>query len=476
MAKTTTNRILYWLLIFLAAISLTGLACRAIAPTDWAPAPTLIVQVSEPSPEPSITPQTGQPETTPPASDPTAIANAENLAIPGTETPAPTQMPKDLQMRVFEDLWQTVNDIYLYPDFNGLDWDAVHTEYSQKIEAGMSNDDFYEAMREMINRLGDNHSAFLSPDDAKAAAEELAGSYNYVGIGVYISPSPDNTRAVILFVFENSPAEKAGLKARDSILSANGEPIIDEDGYLKSIIRGPEGTEVTVEVQTPGEAPRMVTITRRAISSNIALPHTVITSPGGKRIGYIFLFTFYNSTIPDLFKEALADMTAEGPLDGLIIDDRENGGGSIAAMSDVLSYFSSGVLGHFASRQQEYALDVGSGTDLSGSQSYPLVILIGKGSYSAGELFPGILQNIGRAYLIGETTNGVVETKYIYDFEDGSQAEISAEVFRPLNNPDKIWQNVGVTPDLEVANVWDQYPVEQEPAVIAGMNYIDSQK
>jgi len=119
---------------------------------------------------------------------------------------------------------------------------------------------------------------------------------------------------------------------------------------------------------------------------------------------------------------------------------------------------------------------VGSGTDLSGSQSYPLVILIGKGSYSAGELFPGILQNIGRAYLIGETTNGVVETKYTYDFEDGSQAEISAEVFRPLNNPDKIWQNVGVTPDLEVANAWDQFPVEQEPAVISGMSYIDAQK
>ena len=102
-----------------------------------------------------------------------------------------------------------------------------------------------------------------------------------------------------------------------------------------------------------------------------------------------------------------------------------------------------------------------------------VVILIGKGSFSAGELFPGILQDMGRAYLIGETTNGVVESKYIYDFEDGSQAEISAEAFRPINQPDKTWQNAGVTPDLETPNTWDQYPLEQEPAVLTALQYFD---
>ena len=478
MKKTQTNRMIYWLLILLAALSLIGLACRALSPTARTPAPTLAVKMVEPSTEvpATQTPKASQPETTPDPSDPTAAATVDNLAVAGTETPVPTQMPTDLQMRVFENLWQTVNDIYLYPDFNGLDWNAVHTEYQQKIEAGMSNQDFYTAMREIIDSLGDNHSYFLSPDEAKAQAEELSGSYNYVGIGVYLSPSPDNTRAVILSVFPNSPAEKAGLKPRDSILTANGEPIIDENGFLKTIIRGPEGTQVTVEVQTPGEEPRTLTITRSAINSNISLPHNVITSPAGKRIGYITLFTFNNSTIPDIFKQTLEEMSSEGSLNGLIIDVRGNEGGSIKAMTDVLSYFTSGVLGHFKSREQDNALDVGAGEDLSGSQTYPVVILIGKGSYSAGEIFPGIMQDMGRAYLIGETTNGVVETKYVYDFEDGSEAEIAAEAFHPINHPDTTWQNVGVIPDLEMPNQWDKFTVAQEPAVIAGLNYIDTQK
>lgn len=59
---------------------------------------------------------------------------------------------------MFEQVWATVNQDYLYPDFNGLDWDAVHTEVRGKIEAGLSDEAFYDLMEETIVRLGDNHS------------------------------------------------------------------------------------------------------------------------------------------------------------------------------------------------------------------------------------------------------------------------------------------------------------------------------
>ncbi len=476
------QRLIFLAFLLLAVLSFSSLACQAayrlasgeplssqvspVAEVQTTPAP---VQPGGGDAEPTETGRPIRPQVTPQP----GTTDAAPTADPHLPTESPTPMPKDLQVRVFEDLWKTVKDVYLYPDFNGLDWDAVHVEYRKKIDDGLTNQQFYSDMREMIDRLGDNHSAFLSPDEAKAQAQEYAGNYNFVGIGVLVSASEDKTRAVILVVFADSPAEKAGLKPRDSIFTADGQAIIDATGAIRPIIRGPAGTQVTLEVQTPGTDKRKVTITRAAINSSMTLPHSVLTSPGGKRVGYIFLMTFNDSTVPASIRDAINEMSAPGPLDGLIIDDRENSGGAVNLMEEVLSYFSKGVVGHFYNREKDEAVDLKKGKDLHGSQTMPLVILVGKGSYSAGEIFPGILQDLGRAYLIGETTNGVVELKYVYSFEDGSQAEIAAESFRPLNHPNTTWEKVGVKPDQEVVSSWDQYSVENDPAVVAALQHID---
>jgi hypothetical protein len=115
-------------------------------------------------------------------------------------------------------LWTTINDQYLYPDFNGQDWDAVYTEVRQQVEAGLSNQDFYLAMAEMVDRLGDDHSVYLSPEEVAAEDAEYAGNLNYVGIGILITAVPENGSGVILVVFPGSPAEQAGLQPRDNIL------------------------------------------------------------------------------------------------------------------------------------------------------------------------------------------------------------------------------------------------------------------
>ena len=103
-----------------------------------------------------------------------------------TPSPSPTTAPTPsaMQLRVFEKLWGLVRERYIYPDFNGLDWDAVHEEYGQKIKGGLTSEAFYAAMDEMIFRLGDEHSVFLSPEMVKAEDAEFAGENDYVGIGV----------------------------------------------------------------------------------------------------------------------------------------------------------------------------------------------------------------------------------------------------------------------------------------------------
>jgi carboxyl-terminal processing protease len=184
---------------------------------------------------------------------PTLLPSSTQTWLPGTPTPTP--LPLAFQLQVFEALWQTVNDEYLYPDFNGLDWNAVHVDYRLRIEEGLSNADFYIAMADMIYSLGDDHSHFLTPEEKTAREVEYTGNLDFVGIGIILSAVPERQRAVIYVVFPGSPAEEAGLHIHDSILAVDGTPILDENGYLSQNMLGPEGTTVSVEVQTPGEEP-----------------------------------------------------------------------------------------------------------------------------------------------------------------------------------------------------------------------------
>ena len=103
----------------------------------------------------------------------------------------------------------------------------------------------------------------------------------------------------------------------------------------------------------------------------------------------------------------------------------------------------------------------------------PLVVLVSLDTVSYGEVFAGVLQDIGRAYLIGETTGGNVETLWGYDFEDGSRAWIAHESFQPLNHPDQNWEETGIIPNLTILANWDEYTTQTDPRVKAALDYFD---
>ncbi len=440
--------------------TVTATSTATLTPT-WTPTLTATV-----TPSPTFTPSpTLSPSPTPIPSD---------TPTPTTE-PTPTYIPLSLddQRDVFEDLWITVRDNYLYPDFNGADWNAIHDEYNQRLETGLTTADFYLAMGEMINLLQDDHSVFLDPQMVADEEAEYAGNLDYVGIGIIMSAVPERQRAVIILVFPGSPAEEVGLKAHDSILSVDGVPILDEEGFLQNIVRGPEGTTITVSVQTPGEEPRELSITRRRISGQLPVPYSVLTTPSGKRVGYILIINFADGTIDDSIGEALDAMTADGPLDGLILDNRQNVGGYSDVLEGTLSYFTTGLVGNFISRGQTEPLRIRP-EDIGGSQDVPLVVMVGTGTASFGEIFSGVMKDIGRAYLIGETTDGNVEILWGYDFSDGSRAWIAHDTFRPLNHPEENWEQTGIIPDLPIAVEWDLVTLETDPAVLAALEHFDT--
>lgn len=336
----------------------------------------------------------------------------------------------------------------------------------------MTREAFYWAMDEMIYRLGDEHSVFFSPEQARSEDESYAGAFDYVGIGVLTAGVPERQRVTILLVFPGSPAEQAGLQAHDSILSVNGLAILDENGDRRENLRGPEGTSMTLVVQSPGGQPRQVEITRRRINSELPVPYQVFTSPSGQRIGYIFLVTLNDETVPRKFRRALQEMHAGGRLDGLILDNRQNEGGASNVFEDILSYFENGTLGYFVSRGEREPVRV-RGLNIGNSQNVPLVVLVGPGTASFGEIFSGILKDTRRAHLIGQTTDGNVEILYIYPFSDGSRAWIAHDTFQPLNHPEDNWEESGIIPDQTILSNWDEITLETDPVIQAALEHFD---
>lgn len=476
----------------LAALALAALACNTLlgapptaaslptpaAPTTAVSVPTIAPATPSPEPTAAIAACDFIPDTTfsrtsrVPAVGPTPAIRLPPLAptleaFPTSTAEAATQARHH---RILQSLWEAVARDYVYADFNGRDWSAIGLTYCGRVHAGLSDDDFWLAMDAMLNELGDEHSGFRSP--AEVAEEQAAteGHNDYVGIGVLHMPLPDKGTTVILAVFPGSPAEAAGLRPHDSLLSVQGEPLLDEDGQIRDAIWGPEGSTLSLVIQTPGEPPREVTLARRRIIGAIPVEYQMVQNEAGARIGYIVLPTFTDLTIPDQVRDALRVLSAGAGLDGLILDNRVNDGGLDTNLKAVLGLFTEGTVGHFISREEQRPLDIAA-EDVAGSQALPLVVLVGTNTVSFGEIFAGVLQDVGRARLVGETTQGNVEILWPYDFEDGSRAWIARENFRPLNSSAD-WETTGIRPDVPAPAEWDEFTLANDPGVAAAVELL----
>jgi carboxyl-terminal processing protease len=260
----------------------------------------------------------------------------------------------------------------------------------------------------------------------------------------------------------------------DNILAVDGQPVINDEGTRRNLLPGPEGTTINVTVQSPGGEPRTFPITRRRVGGVLPVPYSVLTTPQGKRIGYIFMYSFTDTTMDDSIAQALNVMSTEAPLDGLILDNRYNLGGASDVLLDTMNYFTTGLIGFIVDRQQDNPLEV-PGVDLNGSQRLPMVVLVGDGTASFGEVFAGVLQNTKRAYLIGEQTDGNVEILSVFNLTDGSRAQIATFTFRPPNGTNQDWEQTGIIPDLTIPSVWEEITQETDPVIQAALDYLDGQ-
>jgi carboxyl-terminal processing protease len=404
------------------------------------------------------------PDVSEPAVMPPEVVNPPPPPPPDPLPPPPESTPVSArttrrQYDVFARLWNTVYGVYVDPNFNGLDWLEVGDRYEALVLAGLTDGDFFEAMRLMIRELGDEHSFFLSPEEVEAEEEQLAGVRDFVGMGVQTIEIPERNGHTIMSIFPGSSAALAGLQLHDLILLVDGLPLLDENDVPRTL--GPEGTTFELTYQRPGGPETTIVLERRRITGFSPLETCLVP---GTRIGYVEVNTFFDSTLDERLRAALRELAAGGPLDGLVVDHRLNGGGSSLVALPVLGLFLDGLAGRWVGRSEQMPLEA-FGEDVGGSQSVPLVVLADKDTVSFGEIVTGVLQNEGRAAVVGGRTAGNVETLHGYYLPRGSQAWIAALAFQPNGLPVGVWEGAGITPDESVPTRWDLFTEATDPAL-----------
>jgi carboxyl-terminal processing protease len=297
----------------------------------------------------------------------------------------------------------------------------------------------YGAIKGMVQSL-DPHSSFMTKEEHQELLIETKGTFSGVGIEITIR---DNILTVVSPI-EGTPAYKAGIQAGDKIIKIDDKPTNDM-GLTDAVklIRGKKGTKVKLTIMRESEdKPLDFMVTRDMIP--IRSVRSYLLKPS---IGYVRVATFQSKTGDDL-AEALEKIESEGPLEGLILDLRNNPGGLLSQAIEVADQFlDSGLIvstkGRIASQDMEV-----SAHKADKERKYPIIVLVNGGSASAAEIVAGALQDNKRALILGTRTFGKGSVQTILSLSDGSGLRLTtARYYTPSG---KSIQLSGITPDIEL--------------------------
>ncbi len=433
------------------------------------PAPTLTL-IPTVVPPTATQPPTATPEpTAPPTATLAPTATPEPTAPP--LTPTATLAPLDLAARqkIFDQLWNIVNRRYLYKDFRGVDWKAVRAQYEPNVRVAETPEQFYRAMREMIALLGDEHSRFESPQEVAEEQARTEGTLSYGGIGISIRDRPDG--AVITRLAPGGPADQAGLQPRDLIVAIGGIPFTDTAAFgpdgPEGAVRGAPGTVVHLTVRSPGGVPRDIALVRQIIPEDAFPPVTAQRLPG-TQVGILSINTFAQTDLVQQVRDQLQSLLAAGPLTGLIIDVRDNGGGFIHLMLETLGIFiDGGTIGSSGGRQAHDDLEIPKGQVIPQLASVPIVVLTSTDTVSAAEMFAAGMRVRGRARFVGTTTAGNTENLLAHEFSDGSRLWLAEMAYQLPDG--SLLEGVGVRPDREIDADWWRFAPADDPQIQAAL-------
>jgi carboxyl-terminal processing protease len=235
----------------------------------------------------------------------------------------------------------------------------------------------------------------------------ISGTQRFGGIGVLVDlPQPGKDRLLILSVYPNSPAERAGLRAHDSLTVVDGEPVKGDEGpAVVARLRGQPDTKVTATVSTPGKGEREVTLTRKVIDPESTITPLIAKTFPNTTIGYIVPNPANMEEMRDEVAAALRSLNNDGQLTGLVLDLRTMRDFSFPIVPMLSLFVTGDKVGSVQSRSTKAQIQI-SGKGVSGSQNIPMIVLVSELTTGPAESFAGLLQDVGRAKLVGATTRG----------------------------------------------------------------------
>ena len=334
------------------------------------------------------------------------------------------------------------------------------------------------AIAGLIEALGDPHTTYIDPASYKAGIDPITGAFE--GIGAQVALDEDSKRIVIIAPFRNSPAERAGIRAGDTILAVNGE---STEGWTVAEtiarIRGPEGTSITLSVLHENGETADVTITREKIEvptvfSNLGnSPDLNIVDKEGatvRDIAYIELAQFTEPAV-EAMSSALKEARSSG-YRGIILDLRRNPGGALSATVDISDMFlDSGLILTQVDRDgKQTTYEAESGGE---ALDIPLAILVGGGSASGSEVLSAALRDNGRAILIGETTFGKGSVNHLRELSNGGALYVT--IARWLTPAGQLIEGAGLEPDFTIEATDSEQTTGIGPQLFAAIDYLHAQ-
>ncbi len=290
-----------------------------------------------------------------------------------------------------------------------------------------------EQLKEIVSSIGDPYAEYYTASEYAELEKRYMGDYVGVGIGVV----QDGDNVVIMTVFEDTPAAKAGIKAEDIIVNIDGKRPKTVDDAV-GMITGEAGTKVKITVKR-GEETLDFDLNRQKIDTD-SVAYDVLD--GYPDIGYIRISSFIIGT-DDEFKMAVKDLKAKG-CTRFILDLRNNGGGITDSSIEIADYLLPAC--KIMSENTKDGSETVYKSDAS-SADLEMVILVNESTASASEILTAALQDNKAGVVIGTKTFGKGVTQIMHKFSDGTAVKLTVtEYFRP--NGDTV-NGVGITPDIE---------------------------
>jgi carboxyl-terminal processing protease len=296
----------------------------------------------------------------------------------------------------------------------------VEQNYAEPINGDKAETAIYDGAIPGMLRSLDPHSNFYDPKAYAKMREEQRGSYYGVGMTI----QPQNGKVYVVFPAEGAPAFKAGIHPGDIIFAVDGKPVSvdgkNPDGLTTSdmvakALKGPKGTHVQATMIREGQPKPLVF---DLIRDEIPHPSVDLTYEIRPGVGYIHLAGFQETTA----QEVIEAIDSFGNLKGLVLDLRGNPGGLLSQAVEVCDHLLTKGQGIVSQRGRAFPDQVYTATHGNGGHTFPIVVLVNRGSASAAEIVAGALQDHDRALIVGETTFGKGLVQTVYDLGDHTMA------------------------------------------------------